>query len=241
MDDQATQACAAHAGTARDLDVLIRHLKGLQQEHPDGPYAELLHSAQRLRERAQQPICEIYEKLVRKDYLHRLSVILKRVRLRGTANRVKKPTFGQAARKELQSLVDDFFAAAANDLTDYEALHGFRIEGKRLRYAMETFAGAFDASFRKSLYPLVETLQEKLGEVNDHCAALNIFAHWPDQAESPRLAAALGAITTRERTELEASRQRFLDWWTPERCEDLAARFAAVLQGNGLQGNGKAS
>jgi hypothetical protein len=46
----------------------------------------------------------------------------------------------------------------------------------------------------------------------------------------------LGAITTRTRTELEASRQRFLDWWTPQRCEDLAARFDAVLQGSG---NGK--
>jgi len=221
------------AGTARDLDVLIRHLKGLQQEHPEGPYAELLHATERLREQAQPPIGEVHEKLVRKDFSRRLAGILKRIRLRGTAHRVKKPTFAQTARKELQSLVDDFFAAAANDLTNYEALHGFRIEGKRLRYAMEIFAGAFDPSFRKALYPLVESLQEKLGEVNDHCAALNMFANWPAQAESPHLSAALGAITTRERTELEASRQRFLEWWTPDRCEDLATRFDAALNGGG--------
>ncbi len=210
------------AGTARDLDVLIRHLTSLQQEHPDGPYAELLRSTQRLREAAQQPVCAIHEKLVRKDFSRRVDAVVKKIKLRSTAVRMKKPTFEQAAHKQLPPLVEDFFAAAAADLTDYNALHAFRIEGKRLRYALEIFAGAFESSFRKALYPLIETLQERLGEVNDHCTALKMFAHWPEQSEAPVLAAALAAITTRERNEMEASRQRFLQWWTTERCEDLS-------------------
>jgi CHAD domain-containing protein len=147
------------AGTARDLDVLIRRLTMLQGEPTDGPQLELLQATRQLREQAQLPVREIHEKLVRKDFPHRESLLLKRVRLRSAADRMKKPSFGQVARKELRPLVENFFAAAAGDMLDYEALHAFRIEGKRLRYASEVFAGAFDPSFRKTLYPLVESLQ----------------------------------------------------------------------------------
>lgn len=220
------------AGTARDLDVLIKRLRDQLAGVGDASCAALLQSAERLRQQAQQPIREIQEKLQRKDFPQRLAAVVKRIRLRGTAGRVQKPTFGQTARRELRTLVDDFFAAAANDLTDYDALHGFRIEGKRLRYAMEVFAGAFEPGFRKTLYPLVESLQEKLGEVNDHCAALAMFAAWPDKTDDPALAAALAALTKCEQSVLETSRGQFLEWWTAERCQDLAARFATLLAGD---------
>lgn len=226
------------AGTARDLDVLIHRLRGMDDDSARASCAALLQSAERLRQQAQRPIQEIHEKLVRKDFPQRLAGVIKRIRLRGTANRLHKPTFGRTARKELSTLVDSFFTAAANDLSDYEALHGFRIEGKRLRYAMEVFAGAFEPSFRKTVYPLVEALQEKLGEVNDHCAALAMFANWPGQHDDPALAAALTTLSAREQAALETSRQKFLTWWTTDRCADLANRFAALLGNGRSNGNG---
>ena len=60
-----------------------------------------------------------------------------------------------------------FFAAVPRDATDLAALHMFRIRGKELRYAMEVLAGAFSDEFRTRLYPIVESIQERLGEVND--------------------------------------------------------------------------
>lgn len=229
------------AGTARDLDVLIHGLEDIADKPLQAACTPLLKSAQRLRQQAQAPIEAIHDKLVRKDFPQRLAGVVKRIRLRGTASRVQKPTFGQTARKELRPLVDNFFAAAANDLSDYEALHGFRIEGKRLRYAMEVFAGAFEPAFRKTLYPLVEALQEKLGDVNDHCAALAMFADWPGKDDDASLAAALAAVSAREQAALEASRRDFLAWWTAERCTELGGRFAALLDNGHSNGNGHAA
>ena len=64
-------------------------------------------------------------------------------------------------------MVEAFFAAVPVDHTDAKALHIFRIRGKDLRYAMEVLAGAFADEFKTQLYPAVESMQERLGEVND--------------------------------------------------------------------------
>ena len=59
---------------------------------------------------------------------------------------------------------------------DVQALHAFRIQGKQVRYAMEIFAGAFPPEFREQLYPIVETLQDRLGAINDHVTAQTHFS-----------------------------------------------------------------
>jgi CHAD domain-containing protein len=67
-------------------------------------------------------------------------------------------------------------AAASEDLTDYANLHRVRIEGKRLRYAMEVFADCFPAEFREELYPQIEAMQEVLGKANDSHVAVGEIA-----------------------------------------------------------------
>ena len=52
---------------------------------------------------------------------------------------------------------------ATGDLGDYAHLHQVRIAGKRLRYAMEVFADCFSLSFRETLYPRIEEMQEISG------------------------------------------------------------------------------
>ncbi|MBI3465432.1 MAG: CHAD domain-containing protein, partial [Planctomycetes bacterium] len=46
-------------------------------------------------------------------------------------------------------------------------LHRQRIRAKRLRYAMEVFAGCYPAEFRGGVYKQVESIQSDLGHVND--------------------------------------------------------------------------
>ncbi len=71
-----------------------------------------------------------------------------------------------AARATMASCLSSMRAAAENDLSSMEDLHGLRIEGKRLRYAMEIFQPCFEETFAES-YAAVEALQEELGAIND--------------------------------------------------------------------------
>ena len=119
------------------------------------------------------------------------------MRLRGKADRLIRPTFGQAANRALGLLVEDFFTAAAADFSDYLALHAFRIQGKQLRYAMEIFAGAFDRTLRSELYPLVEQLQEKLGAINDYATARELFVAWLAEPDVGAEAEALPGVDRR--------------------------------------------
>jgi CHAD domain-containing protein len=93
---------------------------------------------------------------------------------------VRRPESGpdillDLARPSLAERLEDVNQAAAADLTSYDNLHQVRIAGKRLRYAMEVFAGCFDAEFRTVHYAAVEEMQEILGRTNDsHVACLRV-------------------------------------------------------------------
>ena len=118
-----------------------------------------------------------------------------------------------------------FFSAGEADLDNTLALHEFRIAGKELRYAMEVFAAAFDASFRKDLYPIVEELQNKLGAVNDHATHRDQYLAWLDDTtdESQRLL--LSKLIGAETAALQTSMRDFRQWWTADRAADFKTRF----------------
>jgi CHAD domain-containing protein len=220
------------AGNARDLDVLAARLQ--QREPPATPaYEELLGRIQRLRSEAQPPIAKIRRKLCLKDFARRQRALVRRVRLREESDRQTQATFGQAARRALGPLVEDFFTAAAADFNDYLALHAFRIQGKLLRYAMEIFARAFDRTFRGELYRLVEQLQEKLGAINDHATAKELFAAW--LAEAGADADVLPALIVAEADALDQARQEFFAWWTDDRASELRQRFSQILDSDGRE------
>ena len=72
---------------------------------------------------------------------------------------------GELAAPLLTQLQHALETKANGDLTNYEHLHQVRIAGKRLRYAMELFAECFDATFKDTLYPQIEEMQEILGHL----------------------------------------------------------------------------
>src|SRR5262249_1709117 len=75
------------------------------------------------------------------------------------------------ARPLLTGLLEKLDQAASRNLDDYEHLHQVRILGKRLRYAMEVFADCFAPAFREKLYPMVEQMEEVIGNANDSYVA----------------------------------------------------------------------
>ncbi len=219
------------AGTARDLDVMLeRFLKLSEAETDEGHAGAFVHFLKVQRQRAQEPIDRYFKKLDRKGFRRRLSGLVRRVRLRTRDEPFKEPTYAAAAQSALEPRVRRFFLASETDLGDYTLLHAFRIEAKHLRYAMEVFAGAFDSSIRTELYPLVADLQERLGTINDHATAQQRFNHWLEEAhQEDELRPALESLLAEERSALKAAHGEFLDWWKPDRRDDLRKRFTSAL------------
>lgn len=222
------------AGDARDFDVLAERLANRLAEHDETRLELLLEEVTRRRQAAQRPIDRAYAKLRRKDFRRRERKLIRHVRLRTQADLDQQPSFAEAGRRALRNLAHDFFAAAAADLSDSQSLHAFRIQGKRLRYAMEVFAEAFAPPLRKKLYPQVERLQAKLGDINDHASARRHFEEWIATTERNDVADALRRQIDEETTALGECTARFFQWWTPKRSQALRKRFAELLELEGL-------
>jgi CHAD domain-containing protein len=217
------------AGDARDLDVLWMRWAERVTQNPSGQAALVLEEIKTRRRQAQEPIEAIFKKLTRKRFDRKAEKFLKRVRHRGDVDKCGE-RFECMARESLERLVVPYLAAAEAQLSDDQALHSFRIQGKQVRYAMEIFAGAFDAAFREELYPFVASLQERLGTINDFVTARVHLAAWRDAADACPLRQALEAGLDQEQVGLETARSEFLAWWTPERRADLRRRFTPYVQ-----------
>jgi CHAD domain-containing protein len=215
------------AAEARDFDVLEARLPHWAGDNESDEIQDELKKVHDCRVSAQGPIVEVYRRLRRKDFPERVAALVKRTRWRD--ERSPEPTVALAAQHRLRPFVDDFFAAASAASPDAPALHRLRIRGKRLRYAMEVFGGAFDRSFREELYPQIEELQERLGDINDRAAAIERFEAWSADRHSHRRQRRLRSLLARQQETFEQSREEFLGWWTPERAACLAEQFTAVL------------
>ena len=218
------------AGDARDYDVLAQQLS---DGHSDAEAQRYLEKVRSRRRKAQRPIQAVYRRLKKDDRFDRwVKKLLRGVRPRGkTKAEPKDPRFGEWARTHLRRIVNRFFKVAPTDDTDASALHRFRIRAKDLRYEMELLAGAFPPDFVEKLYPVVETLQQQLGEINDHATAQARLRHRIDTADDPSEADNLRTLLEDEHARLNRSRQTFLQWWTPYRKDDLRARFNELLAG----------
>ena len=96
---------------------------------------------------------------------------------------------------------------------------------------MELLAGAFPPDFVEKLYPVVETLQQQLGEINDHATAQARLRQSIDTADDPSEADHLRTLLEAEHARLNRSRRRFLQWWTPQRKDDLQAQCNELFAG----------
>jgi len=212
---------------ARDADVFARRL---EDDQAPGA-ARLLKHVLEQRTEVQQRVLEVYERLTKKKgrFGRRVEKLLKRVRLRGKRQKSQEPTYRAWAENHLRPVLDEFFELAAGDLNDTDSLHQFRIVGKKLRYAMELLSAAFDSELRRNAYPLLETLQDRLGKVNDHASALVRIQHWIEESDDSKKAKYLGEMLQSEQDALQQSRRQFSAWWTAERRHEMRGAFDDAL------------
>jgi len=216
------------AADVRDFDVLLERLAPWAAAECHPARAALVARVRAARREAQPELEQAHRRCQRRGFEPQMDKLLTRLRWRG-AGRESGPDLPSVAHRRLRTAVDKFFAAAKGDLSDVERLHVLRMRGKHLRYAMELFTSAFDASFREELYPRIEQVQEYLGVINDHATALAHFERWLDEWDDPILAVPLAEWVAIEQAGLRKSRRRFDSWWTQERLRDLRQRFQKAL------------
>src|SRR5262249_17462802 len=136
----------------------------------------------------------------------------------------------------LTRLLAELEEAAGGDLDDYAHLHQVRIAGKRLRYAMEVFAGCFTRPFRDVLYPAVEEMQEILGAANDSHVATGHLEALRDRLQAilpqewKRLQPGIDGLLRYHRERLPRERERFRAWWQRWRRSGGEAAVLALLK-----------
>jgi CHAD domain-containing protein len=212
------------AGDARDLDVLVQ-----SHETDTGTgAAEFIADVRQRRKAAQTPIVAVYRMLELEERL-RLHVEALLEKTAEKASHSAAGSFGPWATQRFRKLLKRFFKASPSDLDDLPSLHRFRIRGKELRYAMELLAPAFPAAFREELYPVIEELQERLGEIHDHAVARVRFDKWVTETKSKREADHVRKLRKQEREKLDKLLRDFASWWTREFEADLHDTFRRVI------------
>ena len=212
---------------ARDDDVFALRLAA---DKDNRGAAKLIEKVGAHREETQQPIVDVYQQLIESGiFKRRAAKLLDRVRLRGKAAASRDVQFGDWAAQRMRPPLDKFFRAAEADLSDVKALHEFRIQGKKLRYAMELLASAFPDGFRTDVYPMIRELQDKLGEINDHATARATLRNWIGQSSGKQVDAYLQEMLNQEQSYLDERHSEFLSWWNGKREKELRKAFAGVL------------
>ena len=224
------------ANDARDSDVLIQRLKQKALGHGTRRW---LKAALAERAEAQGIIVAVHNRLRRDDrFARRIDKLLKRVASRGKKQGRQAPRFGGWARERLWRAVLEFFAVAPADPNDAAALHQFRICGKQFRYVIELLAAAFPDRLKTELYPVIEKMQDQLGDINDLVTAQAKLREKIKRASKPAQATDWRRLLAAEQAQFEQARHLFWDWCTPGMLKELRGGFEALLS---VQRGGKGS
>ena len=126
--------------------------------------------------------------------------------------------FGALAAGQLGELVREFTATVEANPTEADALHALRIVAKRLRYAIEIFAGCFPPAIKETIYPSVERVQDILGDVQDAavgvqrlaCVRGTVRARMPKQLT--RIRKGIDGLAASLRARVPAGKKAFAAW-----------------------------
>jgi CHAD domain-containing protein len=222
------------AGSTRDLDVLTGRLTR-ETAAPEtrssiaakaaAARGRLLAMLAKRRDVSRQPIRGVLDELAAADWPARVERLVEGVRRSG-----RDEPFATFGRRRFRQLVNRFFRRADRRLEDAADIHQLRIEGKKLRYALEIFAPVFPAAERSACHDALETLQETLGEFTDHASAADRFRRWAREEGVGPDRQALAVLRRAEDARAEEARRAFVKWWKPGRRRALRRRFEQTVR-----------
>lgn len=209
------------AGTVRDLDVLAKRYR--QVEHNNGK--KLVKALHRRRLRLQLRLTRLYLWLRGGDrFLNQIEKLLKKTKESDTPN----GPVGIWMKTRWSQLVEQFDQSTDFDTEDLEALHRFRIQSKQLRYSMELLAPAFDFNQLERAYALVERLQERLGQIQDHVIARKTFREWETKRNRISRMCDLKLLIESEDAKLRQQLRDVATWWTPMMKSNMRQAFEQI-------------
>jgi CHAD domain-containing protein len=208
---------------ARDLDVLIERL----QRELGAAASPMLRFLAEKRSKVQPEITELAEDLRRDDrFVRKAARLLDKIAPPNADDQSMSPIrFCAWAPPQLANFRSAFVEKLPNGSDDVNALHQFRIRGKALRYAIELLAPAFGPQLRNDVYPAVEKLQEKLGTITDHTAAMKLLTEWQSHSADQPARGGPDILEMEKNRQLEDLRD-FHQWWTTERADRLQRALA---------------
>jgi CHAD domain-containing protein len=221
------------AGEARDLDVLAQRLasepgtgRGRSGSRQGREARDrLVGMLARQRAASREPIRACYEGLLDADWQGHVDELLARI-----SSGRRAPTFSRYAARRFRPIVARFFDKADRKMRSADEIHELRIEGKKLRYALEIFATVFPASTRARCQEALERLQKTLGDFTDHASAADRFRRWSQQDAMSGDREALAALQREENRLARDARKLFVTWWNPARRRRLRRTFENSLR-----------
>ena len=213
------------AGKARDLDVFIETLEKDKTAQNSGA---LLKIARSYRDEAQEDMIAAGRAAKRAGLRSAVRKFLKDAKKRHANGSIG---FAPWARTELRPAVRAFFDAVPPVEPGLRQLHAFRIQAKNLRYRMEMLESAFPAAFKNLLLPRVESLQERLGELNDIATRRRRLEKWLKRTKDTVAAHHLREHIALDTSRLAQARADFAAWCTPAFLQHLRQDFDSVLTG----------
>jgi CHAD domain-containing protein len=206
------------AGDARDWDVFLNLLDGSEALRATGfePASDFLYGYAFGERSAAQVILSG----VAASQADPLREVCEHVP--GSVREADDPTAPRTAGALSVAVLGELFAEFAAEVEagprTATELHQLRITAKRVRYAMEVFAGCFGPPFRDALYPAVETVQTILGAVQDGSVAIDrlMAVYARVRARRPVVAArirpGITGLTREVRGRVRSERRAFRTW-----------------------------
>lgn len=210
------------AGEARDLDVLTERLAN---DNAARARSRLVAMLSKQRHTSRAPIREQFEKLVDADWTSRVDRLLDDI-----CRRRRQPGFRAFARRRFKPMIASFFEKADHKLRNSDEIHSLRIEGKKLRYALEIFASVFPARPLARCQESLEQLQKTLGDFTDHASAADRLGRWARSADAGPTRDMLASLCDDENRQADIARKAFSKWWSPVRRRSLRRRFERTLR-----------
>jgi CHAD domain-containing protein len=209
------------AGPARDLDVFLERSRPVA-DHKRETKA-LVSLLRDLRRRLQGTLQKDLATHPWPRYPREVSELIERVRWRA---RGPEPTWAAAAFEALQQPMLDYLEAGqllltAHDPDDIARLHAFRIQGKRVRYRFELCSAIFADGPHRALVRRLTTIQQRLGQINDHAVAIRQMNRWLRDPAFAKVKPTLQSWIEAERGSLQLEVRRFGKYFTKDEWERI--------------------
>jgi CHAD domain-containing protein len=211
-------------GAAREIDVLTEQVQS-SGALTDAERDAVGKSLTTFRQESRRSIAELSRRLPERKLRRRIESVRQGVRWRGEG---KEPAADEYSVLALTPLVEMFLSEVDYVSLNFQGLHRFRVQGKKLRYAIELLAGEWPRKLRGHFYSRLEELQNRLGDINDLASAETRCLTWATAFASE--AAAWEKLATWYRHAGQAALAEFAVWWSTDRIAEFKNNWQLIQQ-----------